>query len=110
MRGWDRRGISCVEVMYAASPMSRIDGFKVANSGSARMDRIMMPPFLKPALVGTVGALAVLALTVLAAQTPGPESALVDRAHKLLKEVPLIDGHNDLCWAMRENAGYDFDK
>ena len=38
------------------------------------------------------------------------DSALLDRAHKLLKDVPLIDGHNDLPWAMRENAGYDFDK
>jgi membrane dipeptidase len=42
--------------------------------------------------------------------TPAADPALLDRAHKLLKEVPLIDGHNDLPWAMRENAGYDFDK
>jgi len=40
----------------------------------------------------------------------GEDAALLERAHKLLKAVPLIDGHNDLPWAMRENAGYDFGK
>jgi membrane dipeptidase len=47
-----------------------------------------------------------------AAQAPAAntDTALLDRAHKLLKAVPLIDGHNDLPWAMRENAGYDFGK
>jgi membrane dipeptidase len=45
-----------------------------------------------------------------AGQTPAADPALLEHAHKLLKEVPLIDGHNDLPWAMRENAGYDFDK
>ncbi|MFI6595069.1 dipeptidase [Nonomuraea sp. NPDC050536] len=29
---------------------------------------------------------------------------------ELLREHPLIDGHNDLPWTMRELAGYDFDK
>jgi membrane dipeptidase len=58
-------------------------------------------------LTGFAGALVSLAMTV---QTPAADSAQLDRAHKLLKDVPLIDGHNDLCWAMRENAGYDFDK
>jgi membrane dipeptidase len=38
------------------------------------------------------------------------DPALLERAHKLLKQVPLIDGHNDLCWAMRESANYDFGK
>ncbi len=46
-----------------------------------------------------------------AGQAPAAaDTALLDRAHKLLKEVPLVDGHNDLPWAMRENAGYDFDR
>ncbi|MCU1537820.1 MAG: Membrane dipeptidase [Humibacillus sp.] len=31
------------------------------------------------------------------------------RAHELLREHPLVDGHNDLPWAAREQAGYDFD-
>lgn len=33
-----------------------------------------------------------------------------DRARALLREVPLVDGHNDLPWALRQNAWYDFDK
>lgn len=32
------------------------------------------------------------------------------RAIALLSQAPLVDGHNDLPWAMRENARYDFDK
>jgi membrane dipeptidase len=59
-----------------------------------------------------VGVLAFAAGPFAAEQASGPASdaALLERAHKLLKEVPLIDGHNDLPWAMRENAGYDFGK
>ncbi|MBA3419559.1 MAG: membrane dipeptidase [Geodermatophilaceae bacterium] len=32
------------------------------------------------------------------------------RARDLLDSYPLIDGHNDLAWAMRLQAGYDFDR
>jgi membrane dipeptidase len=31
------------------------------------------------------------------------------RARELLTSHPLVDGHNDLPWAARELAGYDFD-
>ena len=46
---------------------------------------------------------------------PGPESpqsndALLSRARELHKKVPLIDGHNDYPWALRENAARDLDK
>ncbi len=33
-----------------------------------------------------------------------PDAALVARARKLLDDVPLIDGHNDLPWAYRERV------
>lgn len=33
-----------------------------------------------------------------------------DRISALLREHPLIDGHNDLAWHARAEAGYDFDK
>ncbi|MBD0670333.1 dipeptidase [Streptomyces sp. CBMA156] len=32
---------------------------------------------------------------------------LLDRARALLRTAPVVDGHNDLPWAMREQAGYD---
>jgi membrane dipeptidase len=32
------------------------------------------------------------------------------RVTRLLREHPLIDGHNDLPWAARKLAGYDFDR
>ena len=31
-------------------------------------------------------------------------TALLERARALHKQVPLIDGHNDYPWAVRENA------
>ncbi len=35
-----------------------------------------------------------------------PVSAL-DRARELLREFPVVDGHNDLPWALREQVRYD---
>ena len=35
---------------------------------------------------------------------------LSTRAQALHKQVPLIDGHNDYPWALRENAERDLDK
>lgn len=34
----------------------------------------------------------------------------LERARALLAEHPLIDGHNDLAWELREQAGYDLDR
>ncbi|WP_316523852.1 dipeptidase [Kitasatospora brasiliensis] len=31
----------------------------------------------------------------------------LDRARTLLRTAPVVDGHNDLPWAMREQVGYD---
>ncbi|MGW0766462.1 dipeptidase [Streptomyces sp. NPDC002676] len=33
----------------------------------------------------------------------------LDEARELLREFPVVDGHNDLPWALREQAGYDLD-
>src|SRR5918995_6629901 len=52
-------------------------------------------------------------LLVSAAAAIGGQSAdrtLVDRANALHKQVPLIDGHNDYPWAVRENADRDVDR
>jgi membrane dipeptidase len=35
---------------------------------------------------------------------------LLDRARALHRAVPLIDGHNDYPWALRENAARDLDR
>ena len=42
-------------------------------------------------------------------QTP-QQDALLARARALHKQVPLIDGHNDYPWALRENAARDLDR
>lgn len=49
-------------------------------------------------------------VSVAAEAQPAPDKALLDRAHRLMTATPLIDGHNDLPWAMREATRYDFDK
>jgi membrane dipeptidase len=46
--------------------------------------------------------------TVIGGQTA--DRALLDRAKALHKQVPLIDGHNDYPWAVRENVGRDIDR
>jgi membrane dipeptidase len=38
----------------------------------------------------------------------GTEADLEARARAILRTVPLVDGHNDLPWAVRELAHYDF--
>ncbi|MET0164650.1 MAG: membrane dipeptidase, partial [Vicinamibacterales bacterium] len=43
-------------------------------------------------------------------QPPQGDAALLTRAKALHKQVPLIDGHNDYPWALRENAASDLDK
>jgi membrane dipeptidase len=48
-----------------------------------------------------------LAVGVVVPQPPTSESA---RARMLLKQTPLIDGHNDYPWALREKAQRNFDK
>ncbi len=40
-----------------------------------------------------------------AAGAPSTDAALDARLERLLKATPLIDGHNDLPWALRENYG-----
>ena len=39
-----------------------------------------------------------------------PDQALLDRARALHKQAPLIDGHNDYPWALRERADRDLSK
>lgn len=39
-----------------------------------------------------------------------PESFSLDDARALLADFPVVDGHNDLPWALREKAGYDIDR
>ena len=38
------------------------------------------------------------------------DASLLQRARALHKQVPLIDGHNDYPWALRENAARDLEK
>jgi membrane dipeptidase len=53
-------------------------------------------------------AAAVLLVAGLASQS-APDGALLEKARGLHKQVPLIDGHNDYPWALREHAARDLD-
>jgi membrane dipeptidase len=44
----------------------------------------------------------------LAPDTLSPDT--LARVTELLRRHPLIDGHNDLAWEVREQVGYDFDR
>lgn len=33
----------------------------------------------------------------------------LEKARELLREFPVVDGHNDLPWALREQVRYDLD-
>ncbi|GAA1292382.1 dipeptidase [Streptomyces sanglieri] len=37
------------------------------------------------------------------------QAVRLERARRLLAEYPVVDGHNDLPWALREQVGYDLD-
>ena len=52
-----------------------------------------------------------LGLTIAAAPSPlVAEDAALARARALLDSVPLIDGHNDLPWTLRETFGSDLSR
>ena len=34
----------------------------------------------------------------------------LDEARSLLREFPVVDGHNDLPWALRKQVAYDLDR
>src|ERR687896_58581 len=49
-------------------------------------------------------------LAAVASEAAHPVARLRARARAIHAESPLIDGHNDYPWAVRENAGRDLDK
>ena len=57
----------------------------------------------------TIAAFLLLAMTTLTSQ-PAADSALLGRARALHRQSPLIDGHNDYPWALREKAQRNLDK
>jgi membrane dipeptidase len=55
--------------------------------------------------------IALLLIPMLMPETQRSTSAdLLDRARAIHKQSPLVDGHNDYPWALRENAERDLDK
>jgi membrane dipeptidase len=67
----------------------------------------MVPTMSRPLLLLT---LALLCLPLVAVRTTAQTDPLLDRARRLLREVPVIDGHNDYPMAVREKAQGDLGK
>src|SRR3954449_689693 len=66
-----------------------------------------------PAMIryGCLCSLVVVPLTLVSAQQPAPSADLLARARTILTGSPLIDGHNDYPWALREHdPARDLDK
>src|SRR5688572_9060632 len=51
-----------------------------------------------------------LSVGILAASQAPDSAPLLDRARALHKKSPLIDGHNDYPWELRERAQRDLDR
>src|SRR4051794_2153675 len=66
-----------------------------------------------PAMIryGCLCSLVVVSLTLVSAQQPAPSADLLARARTILTGSPIIDGHNDYPWALREHdPARDLDK
>jgi len=50
------------------------------------------------------------AFPLVAATVQTPADPMLDRARRLLRDTPIIDGHNDYPWTVREKAGSDLAK
>jgi membrane dipeptidase len=57
----------------------------------------------------TLAAILLLPITTLGSQQ-GSTAALLERARALHRQTPLIDGHNDYPWALREKAQRDLQR
>jgi len=59
--------------------------------------------------LAVVVSLVVLVLPLVVVASSAQNDANLERAKRLLKETPVIDGHNDYPWVVREKAGGDVD-
>ncbi|HUP02178.1 MAG TPA: dipeptidase [Gemmatimonadota bacterium] len=64
------------------------------------MPRVLSPLFFLVVALFPAGA---------AAQAPSDSAAALARAVEIMRQTPLIDGHNDLPWQIRGYAGGDID-
>ena len=64
----------------------------------------MHPWHATRSLAATLSLLALVS-AALPAQSPASPDAALERARRILRSTPLIDGHNDLPWTIREAKG-----
>lgn len=78
-------------------------GGSECGRAAARSMRLLLPVVALAllAMLPSWPGMAPAAAAATAAWQP-PEPALIERVRRLLREAPLIDGHNDLPWQLRE--------
>ncbi len=69
------------------------------------MSHTIRTPILATGLLVATG----VGLVAQPAAPPRSADALAARANAVMTQAPVIDGHNDLPWEMREKVRYDFD-
>jgi len=69
----------------------------------------MTAPSRAPHLAAVAAMLAAVGLTVAAPAARAQEDSYLARARAIMRETPLIDGHNDLAWEIRTRASLSFD-
>ncbi len=63
---------------------------------------------IRTVLLSTVAAILTAGPVLAQTPAPAPDAAAAEaRARRILERTPLIDGHNDLPWALRQNHGND---
>ena len=67
------------------------------------------PALRLPRLPLAFAVLLALPLPLAAQPTSAADDPALVHARELLARVPLVDGHNDLPWTIREEAGSDLD-
>ncbi|HEX5726688.1 MAG TPA: dipeptidase [Longimicrobiaceae bacterium] len=60
-----------------------------------------------PRTLTLAAALSLAALSAAPGRAAAQDDALLERARRLHRQVPMVDGHNDLPWEIRQKAGLD---
>lgn len=95
--------IPCVEEALAAVDLPGQIPHPWCESASAAAEvEVHLKAWLVAASIALVGAPAL-------AQTQTPTRAELARVHRILRATPLIDGHNDLPWELRDSHRGDLD-
>jgi membrane dipeptidase len=101
--GWWGGGTLLAAALGLAAAGSSVPALPAAPVlGDAPVDSVAAAGAATAGATATAAAGATATAATAATAWRPPEPALIERARRLLRETPLIDGHNDLPWQLRE--------